>query len=139
MQRSASGSISCLQASAFVGTKVSVCKDASALLRAVNAVRNLTLIQSCGFLEMNKLYENLNLQFNYEGLVCPAASQTYNYYSLDFRFPRLRLCYTLSIVSLLISICLRIAFCSSFSIPSFISLHFWTDGVRILAPRIHQG
>jgi hypothetical protein len=91
---------------------------------------------------MNKLYANLNLQFNYEGLVCPAASQNYegfNYYSLDFGFPRLRLCYTLSIVSLLVSICLRIAFFSSFSMPSFISLHFWTDGVRILAPRIHQG
>jgi protochlorophyllide reductase len=36
-ERSASGSTSCLQASAFVGTKVSICKDASALLRVVNA------------------------------------------------------------------------------------------------------
>ncbi|KAG0579470.1 hypothetical protein M758_4G100200 [Ceratodon purpureus] len=36
-ERSASGSTSSVQASAFVGTKVSVCRDASALLRAVNA------------------------------------------------------------------------------------------------------
>jgi hypothetical protein len=75
--------------SAFVGTKVSVYKDAFALLRAVNLVHNLMLTQSCGLLEMNRLYANLNLQFNYEGLVCPAASQNYeefNHYSLDLVF-----------------------------------------------------